>query len=67
MSFANESNWDRILRVVIGLVIVGLGWSGVISGVLGTVVIIVGFILLITGLVGFCPLYALLHFRTKKV
>ncbi len=55
----NEGKWDRILRVVVGLLVIALvfvgpqtswGWLGLIP--------------LVTGLVGFCPLYRLVGFNT---
>lgn len=58
----NEGSLDRILRIVLGLVLISLvfvgpqtvwGWIGVVP--------------LLTGLVGFCPLYALIGFRTCPV
>ncbi len=50
----NEGHVDRIIRVIIGLVIIGLGvynqsWWGA-----------VGLLPLLTGLSGFCALYTLL-------
>jgi hypothetical protein len=62
----NEANWDRIARVVLGIILLFLGLGGTVTGVLGVVFDILGFILLITGLVGVCPLYMLLKFSTKK-
>lgn len=63
----NEASWDRIIRVVIGLVLIYLGFfSPAISGTAGIIVGVIGFIPLITGLVGFCPLYSLFRFSTKK-
>ena len=62
----NEANWDRIARVVLGIVLLVLGLGGTVGGVLGIVLDILGVILLVTGLVGFCPLYALFKFSTKK-
>lgn len=62
----NEANWDRVARVVLGIVLLYLGLGGIIVGGLGVVMDIFGAILLLTGLVGFCPLYALLKFSTKK-
>jgi hypothetical protein len=67
MKFINESGIDRIVRVVIGLVLIALGWSGVVSGWLGTLLLVVGFVPVLTGLIGFCPLYTLFGFRTNKV
>ena len=62
----NEANWDRIARVVLGIVLLVLGLGGTVGGVLAIVLDILGVVLLVTGLVGFCPLYALLKFSTKK-
>ncbi len=66
MSFINEAGWDRVLRVILGVVLLWLGFGGVVAGTLALVFEILGFILLITGLVGWCPLYSLLRIRTKK-
>jgi hypothetical protein len=63
---ANESSVDRIVRVVLGIVILALGWGGVVTGTWGWVLKIVGFIPLLTGLVGWCGLYKLVGFSTKK-
>jgi len=62
----NESNLDRVIRVIIGAVLLVLGWGGIVAGGWGLAFKILGFIPLITGLVGFCPLYALFKTSTKK-
>jgi hypothetical protein len=62
----NESKWDRILRVVLGVVMLALGWGGVVGGTWGWVLRIVGFVPLLTGLVGWCGLYALFGVGTRK-
>lgn len=62
----NEAGWDRVLRVVLGIVLLVLGWGGIVSGGWGTVFKVLGFVPLLTGLVGWCPLYALLKVRTNK-
>jgi hypothetical protein len=61
----NEANWDRIVRVLVGVVLLYLGWAGVVTGGWGVFLKIVGFVPLLTGIAGFCPLYALLGFRTR--
>ncbi len=66
MSFANEAGWDRVLRVIAGIVLLYLGFGGVIVGTVGTILAIVGIILVLTGLVGWCPLYAVLRIRTNR-
>ncbi|MCB1006908.1 MAG: DUF2892 domain-containing protein [Acidimicrobiales bacterium] len=65
MKFANEAGWDRIARVVLGVVLLVVGF-GVMGGTGGTVLGIVGLIPLVTGLVGYCPLYSVFRFRTNE-
>lgn len=62
----NEANWDRIARVILGIVLLFLGLGGTVTGVPGIVLTVLGAILLLTGVVGFCPLYMLFKFSTKK-
>lgn len=66
MSFINEAGWDRIVRVILGIVLLYLGWAGVVSGGWGVFLKVFGFVPLLTGLIGWCPLYSLLKFRTNK-
>jgi len=60
---ANEGTVDRVLRVVIGLVLLGVGLSRV-GGAGAVVAVVVGAVLLLTGLIGFCPLYRLFGIST---
>ncbi len=65
MKFMNEASWDRIGRVVLGIVLLALGWGGVVEGAWGTVFQYLGFVPLATGLLGWCPVYAVFGFRTN--
>ena len=65
MKFINEAGWDRIARIVLGAVLLFLGWGGIVEGGLGTTFKVVGFLPLLTGLAGWCPAYALFGFRTN--
>jgi len=66
MKIINESNVDRIIRVLLGLVLLALGWLNVVPDTLGLVFKILGFVPLLTGLIGFCPLYAVFKIWTNK-
>ena len=55
----NEGVIDRSLRVIVGLVLIGLAATGTI-GMWGYI----GIIPLVTGAVGMCPLYSLLGINT---
>jgi len=50
----NISVWDRIVRVVLGICLIGATVAGYI-GIWGWI----GIIPLLTGIVGFCPAYKL--------
>ena len=55
----NVGNADRIIRIILGVVIIALGfyfksWWGA-----------VGILPIITGLVNYCPAYSLIGFSTK--
>ncbi|MFQ6614279.1 MAG: DUF2892 domain-containing protein [Fidelibacterota bacterium] len=57
----NEGNTDRTLRVILGLVILGIGfwmksWWGAI-----------GLVPLLTGAVGVCPIYSIFGISTCKL
>ena len=62
----NESNMDRVIRAVVGAVLLVLYFTNVVAGTFGIVLMIIGAILLLTGIVGFCPLYTLFKIDTKK-
>jgi len=58
----NVGNIDRIIRIVVGIILVGnvfyalqhpIGWVGVI--------------LIVTGIAGKCPLYSILGLNTKSL
>lgn len=65
MKFINEAGWDRVVRVVLGVALLILGWGGIVTGGLGTFFKVVGFVPLATGLAGWCPLYAIFNVRTN--
>ena len=55
----NAGSQDRILRIVAGLVLIGLAATGTV-GVWGWIAVVP----LATGLFGFCPAYTLLGINT---
>lgn len=61
----NESNNDRIIRVIFGVIALAIGLF-TLTGAAQVITLIIGAIALITGLVGFCALYSLLGINTLK-
>ncbi len=58
----NEGTMDRALRVIVGLVLIGLAASGTV-GWWGWI----GVAPLFTGLFGFCPAYAIFGMSTCPI
>ena len=62
----NEGTVDRIIRVVLGALLLIWAFAG-LHGAGAWVAGIVGAILLVTGLIGYCALYSVFGIRTCKV
>jgi hypothetical protein len=60
----NTGTIDRVVRVVIAGVLIGVG-LGVVRGPVGIAMAAVGAIPLLTGLSGVCPLYMPFGFDTR--
>jgi Protein of unknown function (DUF2892) len=66
MMYANQSNLDRSLRILVGVLMLLAGWTGLVTGVWGIALEVFGWVPLVTGLIGWCPVYALLGISTRK-
>lgn len=60
----NENNFDRILRVMLGIAAVFVGHA--VSGAAQVGAYVVGAVLMLTGITGFCGIYALLGISTRS-
>ena len=57
---------DRVVRIVVALVFVGLYFANVVTGTLAIVLLVLAGVFILTALVGFCPLYWPLGINTWK-
>lgn len=55
----NEGSIDRVLRIVAGLILIGLTFNGII-GMWGWI----GVVTLLTGVIGWCLVYTVLGIKT---
>ena len=62
----NMGSMDRIIRLLVTLIIVILLVAGVLKGALAIVLGIIAIIFFVTSMFGFCPLYVLFGFSTRK-
>lgn len=61
----NESNLDKNIRLVVGIVTLLLGIF-VFTGSIQVMTLIIGVLGIFTGLTGFCLIYRILGIKTKK-
>jgi len=60
----NVGTVEQVVRILIGVVLVGLGLSHILSGTLAIVGYVVGAIALVTGFVRYCPAWAIFGVNT---
>ena len=62
---ANIGTTDRVLRIVIGLALIGVA-IGLFGSAYQSIWGWIGLVPVVTGLVGWCPLYTILGIQTCK-
>ena len=60
----NIAGWDRTLRIVVGAVLLFMGWTEMVRGWPGILLIVLGLVPLVSGVTGWCPIYAWLGLST---
>jgi hypothetical protein len=65
MKVLNEGQWDRSVRMLVGIVLVVAGWMLALN-TLGVALFVIGAIAFGTGIVGWCPAYTLFGVSTVK-
>lgn len=63
---ANMGTTDRMIRVVIAMILIGLYFTETITGTLATVLLILAGVFILTSIISFCPLYPLVGLNTCK-
>ena len=62
----NVCGLERVVRLVLGVVLIGLAYFGIVTGTGAIVAYVIAAIALVTGLFKFCPVTALLGINTCK-
>jgi len=60
-------NTDRIIRIIIAAIVVGLYVTNIITGTFGIILLVVAGVFMLTSLISFCPLYTLLGINSCPV
>lgn len=61
----NVPNWERVLRLVVGVIALAFAAMNWGSSSMATGIGILGAVLAVTGLVGFCPMCAMVGRKLK--
>ncbi|MBX7052751.1 MAG: DUF2892 domain-containing protein [Flavobacteriales bacterium] len=62
----NMSGTDRIIRLIIAAIFVGLYFTNTVTGTVGIVLLVLAAVFTLTSLISFCPLYAPFGISTCK-
>ncbi len=62
----NVGQTDRIIRGVLGIILLYLRFAGILTGTMGIIALVVGIIAIATAFLNFCPAYNLFKINTKK-
>lgn len=62
----NMGTLDKVFRILVAAVIVGLYFANVLMGIVAIVLLILAGIFILTSFIGFCPLYLPFGISTKK-
>jgi hypothetical protein len=65
MTLLNVGNWDRVARILVGILLLAAG-SLLASGALGLALATIGAVMLATGLIRWCPAYTVFGISTVK-
>jgi hypothetical protein len=63
----NMGSADRIIRLILAAVMVGLYFGGIVSGTIGIVLLVLAGVFVLTSFVSFCPLYTIFGLSTCPV
>jgi len=63
---ANVGTADKIIRIIIGIVLIVLSFVVAMSSTLQIILLVLGIVMLLTALVGFCGLYVPFGINTCK-
>lgn len=61
----NVGTLDRIIRALVGVAMLVIGWGGIVSGTPQLVLKFLGFVPLLVAATGSCPIYAPLGINTR--
>jgi hypothetical protein len=62
----NMSNFDRLVRFIVAILLLSLFFLGEIRGIIGIVLIAISFMFAFASITAFCPFYKSVNFNTNN-
>jgi len=62
----NMGSADRIIRLLVAIVLIGLYAGGILTGIWGIVSLVLAGVFILTSMVSVCPLYLPFGIRTNR-
>ena len=62
----NMGATDRTIRTLLAVVFILLSLNGAVNGYTEIILLVLSGVFLLTSFIGYCPLYAILGFSTRK-
>ena len=62
----NMGTTDKILRILVAIILIGLYFANMISGTIAIVLLVIAGVFILTSFISFCPLYFPFGISTRK-
>ena len=62
----NMGTIDKVVRILVAIVVVGLYFGNIISGTVAIILLILASVFILTSFISFCPLYYPFGISTRK-
>ena len=66
MSTKNLARWDRILRILTGILMILFASTGAVDGIFRVALLLFAWVPLVTGALGWDPIYSLLRIGSHR-
>jgi hypothetical protein len=63
----NMSSADRMIRLIISAILIGLYFTNVVTGTVGIILLVLSGVFILTSFLSYCPLYSIVGISTCPV
>lgn len=63
----NMSSADRMIRLIISAILIGLYFTNIVTGTVGIILLVLSGVFILTSILSYCPLYSIVGISTCPV